>query len=193
MSIMGGGIITAFGYYSAVAIPCMVLYTIGAGLITLFDIDTPLSEWFGFQVVTGLGIGAGFQVGVLVVQTVLDQSWVPVGTASVQFFQALGGAVAIGICQTLFQNGLIDELTRKDIGIDPQLIIQIGASDIRDTLEAMGRSDAIQTVLEAYMTGLRNTFYVSVVCAGLAFFCACALQWKSIKKTQGGASAAIAV
>lgn len=181
MSILSGGIITAIGYYSVVIVPCMILYTVGAGMITTFDVHTPMREWFGYQVITGLGIGSGFQIGVLVVQTVLPQEWVPIGTACVQFFQALGGAVFIAVAQTLFQNGLLDKIKADDIGIDANIFINSGASEIKQVLEKMGRLDALDSVLEAYMEGLRNTYYISVACAGAAFFCACALQWKSVK------------
>ncbi|KFH46342.1 putative HC-toxin efflux carrier-like protein [Hapsidospora chrysogenum ATCC 11550] len=186
MSIISGGLISAIGYYSAVVIPCMILYTVGSGLITMFDVHTPMREWFGYQVVTGLGIGSGFQIGVLVIQTVLPQEWVPVGTACVQFFQAFGGAIFIAVAQTVFQNGLIDKIRAGNLGIDPTIFINSGASEVKDVLEGMGRLDALDAVLEAYMKGLRNTFYISVACAGCAFFCALALQWKSVRKGPDG-------
>lgn len=187
MSVLAGGLIAAIGYYSAVVIPCMVLYTVGSGMLTTLDLDTPMREWFGYQVLTGLGIGAGFQIGALVVQTVLPQDWIPVGTACVQFFQALGGAIFVSVAQTLFQNGLIDKINADDIGIDPSIFINSGASEIENVLEQMGRLDALDSVLEAYMIGLRNTYYISVSCAACAFVCAATLQWKSVKKgTDGG-------
>lgn len=186
ISVVSGGIISAIGYYSAVVIPCMVLYSVGTGMITTFDLHTPMKEWFGYQVLTGLGIGSGFQIGVLVVQTVLPQDWVPVGTACVQFFQALGGAIFIAVAQTVFQNGLIDKIKSDNIGIDPNIFINSGASEIKHVLEQMGHLDALDTVLEAYMKGLRNTYYISAACACCAFFCALTLQWKSVKKGPDG-------
>ncbi|KAH7175585.1 major facilitator superfamily domain-containing protein [Dactylonectria macrodidyma] len=186
ISIVAGGLITAIGYYSVVIIPCMILNTVGCGMISTLDVDSPMREWFGYQVIAGLGIGAGFQIGVLVVQTVLPQEWVPVGTACVQFFQALGGAVAIAVAQTLFQNGLIDHIKSSDIGIDPTIFINSGASQVEEVLKKMGREDAFDTVLDAYMSGLRDTFYISLACAGCAFVACCFLQWKSVKKDANG-------
>ena len=185
-SIVAGGIITAVGYYSPVVIPCMVLFAVGAGMITTLDVDSSLKEWFGYQVIAGLGIGAGFQVGVLVVQTVLPQEWVPVGTACVQFFQAFGGAIFIAVAQTVFQNGLIDKIKSEDIGIDPNIFINSGASEIKQVLESMGRMDAFDTVREAYMEGLRDSYYISAACATAAFFACVCLQWKSVKKGPDG-------
>lgn len=181
-SVLSGALITVIGYYNLVVLPAVVLLTVGCGLITRFDVGTPMREWFGFQVIAGLGVGPGFQIAVLVVQTVLTQEWVPVGTASVQFFQALGGAVSIAIAQTLFQNGLIDKIKADDIGIDPLVFINIGASEIKEVLTQMQRLDALDSVLEAYMKGLRNTYYLSTACTVCAFFAAASLEWKTVKK-----------
>ncbi|PNP42125.1 hypothetical protein TGAM01_v202469 [Trichoderma gamsii] len=186
MSIVTGGLIPVIGYYNYLILPSTILYTIGCGMITTFAVHTPLKEWFGYQVLAGLGIGAGFQTSVLVVQTVLPQEWVPVGTACVQFFQILGGAVFVAVAQTLFQNGLIDQLAKDNTGIDPQLFINSGASEIKSVLAGIGRLDALETVLEAYNLGLRHTYYISVACAALAFVCSLFFEWRSVKKGANG-------
>lgn len=164
----------------------MVLFTVGSGMITTLDVDSSLGEWFGYQVIAGLGIGAGFQIGVLVIQTVLPQDWVPVGTACVQFFQAFGGAIFVAVAQTVFQNGLIDKIKSDTTGIDPNIFINSGASEIEDVLTSMGRMDAFDTVREAYMVGLRDTYYISVACAGAAFFACLGLRWHSVKHGPDG-------
>ncbi|KAL7817655.1 MFS general substrate transporter [Trichoderma aethiopicum] len=185
-SILTGGLISAIGYYNFIVWPCMILYTVGTGMITTFAVHTPLKEWFGYQVLAGLGIGAGFQASVLVVQTVLSQEWVPIGTACVQFFQVLGGAVFVAVAQTLFQNGLIDQLEKDNLGINPQLFINSGASEIKSVLAGIDRLDALDSVLEAYMLGLRHTYYISVACAGCAFLCCLGFEWRSVKKGPDG-------
>ncbi|KAH0492602.1 hypothetical protein TgHK011_007549 [Trichoderma gracile] len=191
-SILTGGLISAIGYYNFIVWPCMILYTVGTGMITTFAVHTPLKEWFGYQVLAGLGIGAGFQASVLVVQTVLSQEWVPIGTACVQFFQVLGGAVFVAVAQTLFQNGLIDQLEKDNLGINPQLFINSGASEIKSVLAGIDRLDALDAVLEAYMLGLRHTYYISVACAGCAFLCCLGFEWRSVKKGPNGEKREIA-
>ncbi|KAJ4150151.1 hypothetical protein LMH87_010916 [Akanthomyces muscarius] len=181
-SIASGGLVSRFGVYKYVIVPCMALFSIGAGLITTFDVHTPLREWFGYQVLAGLGIGAGFQIGAIVVQTVLPQEWIPVGTACVQFFQSLGGAIFIAVAQTVFQNGLISGIESADIGIeDPRIFINSGVSQARNILAQMHREDALPLVLEAYMKGLRNTYYITLACAICAFLSVLALEKKSVK------------
>ncbi|PHH58430.1 hypothetical protein CDD80_2323 [Ophiocordyceps camponoti-rufipedis] len=154
-------------------------------MLTTLDVDnTPLRKWFGYQVLTGIGIGPGFQTGVLVVQTVLPQDMVPVGVACVQFFQALGGAVFVAVAQTLFQNGIIDGVAR--LGFDGRAFINSGANEIEQVLARLDRLGLRKPVLEAYMTGLRHTFFISVAAAACAFFCILGLEWKSVKKSPYG-------
>lgn len=193
MSVVTGGLIPVIGYYNYLILPSTVLYTIGCGMITTFAVHTPVKEWFGYQVLAGLGIGAGFQTSVLVVQTVLPQEWVPVGTACVQFFQILGGAVFVAVAQTLFENGLIDQLAKDNTGINAQLFINSGASEIKSVLAGIGRLDALETVLEAYNTGLRHTYYISVACAALAFVCSLFFEWRSVKKGANGRKPEISI
>lgn len=113
--------------------------------------------------------------------------------------QAFGGAIFVGVSQTLFQNGLIDKIVEANLGIDPKIFINSGASEVRSTLEQMGRADAIPKVLEAYMSGLRDTFYVTLACAAFAFLMTFGIGWKSVKvgpdgqKKASGETAAVAV
>ncbi len=181
-SIASGGLITTVGYYNPFVLPSMVIFTIGAGMLTTLALDSPLPVWFGYQVLTGLGVGIGFQIGVLVVQTVLPMEMVPVATACVQFFQSLGGAIFIAVAQTVFQNGLIEGIARDAPQIDPKIFINSGANQVRQILASMGQTQATDAVLGAYLQGLRNSYFITVACAGAAFIVALGLDWVSIKK-----------
>ncbi|KAF4831510.1 Efflux pump aflT [Colletotrichum tropicale] len=189
-SMASGALISVIGYYNAIILPSLVLFTVGSGLITTFDLDTPMREWFGYQVLAGLGIGAGFQIGVLVVQTVLPLEEVPVATAVVQFFQSFGGAIMIAVAQSLFQTGLVNGVTTRVPDLDPSIFINAGADQVRSILTQMGRADVIDAVLESYMVGLRHTYYVTVACAAAAFVACLGLQWKSVKKEGKGPAVA---
>lgn len=184
-SIVTGGLITAIGYYTPVMIFCMILFAIGSGLITTFSLTTPLSQWFGFQVLTGIGIGVGFQGGVLVVQTVLPLVDVPVGTACVSFFQSLGGALFISVCQTLFQNGLKSGIEQHAPQLDPQMFLHSGATEIRQLLTQLHQEEALDAVLQAYVEGLTHCYWVTTACAIGSFVAACGLSWFSVKKGHG--------
>jgi hypothetical protein len=52
-STASGGLVTVVGYYNPFILPCMVLFTVGSGMITTLGLDSPLREWFGYQVLAG--------------------------------------------------------------------------------------------------------------------------------------------
>ena len=184
-SIITGGLISVIGYYTPVILFCMVLFAIGAGLITTFSLTTPVSRWFGFQVLTGLGIGVGFQAGVVTVQTVLPLEDVPVATACVAFFQSLGGALFIAVAQTLFQNGLLSGIEKYAPGLPATTFLESGATQIRQILASLHQEDKLEAVLQAYVDGLTHCYWISCACAIAAFFVACGLEWRSVKKGHG--------
>ncbi|KAL2016838.1 hypothetical protein VTK56DRAFT_2913 [Thermocarpiscus australiensis] len=188
VSVASGGLITAVGYYNPFVLPCMILFTVGSGMITTFSLDSPLRVWFGYQVLTGLGVGAGFQTGVLVVQNHVPLEWVPVGTACVQFFQSLGGAIFIAVAQAIFQNGLTEGIERDAPGIPPQAFINSGASEVRRVLAQLNATQYTTAVLNAYLQGLRHSYFITVGCAAAAFVVACGFSWKKIKKHNPGAA-----
>ncbi|KAH8904379.1 MFS general substrate transporter [Coniochaeta sp. PMI_546] len=185
-SIMTGGLISVVGYYNPFILPCMILYAVGAGMITTFDIDSPLRVWFGYQVLAGLGIGVGFQTGVLVVQNTVSIEWVPQATACVQFFQSLGGSIFIAVAQSVFQNGLISGIEQNAPGLPPEIFIHSGASQVKEILKQLHAEQYTEAVLRAYLDGLRDSYYITAACAAAAFVVACGLSWKKIEKKRAG-------
>jgi len=197
-SAVGGALITFLGYYTPFIIGGTILFAIGAGLISTFDIDTPFSQWFGYQVLTGIGVGVGFQVPIIAVQTVLPLEDVPVGTACVIFFQSLGGALFIAIAQTVFQNGIIKGTKMYAPSVNPLILLAAGATQIRKVLASVGMLDQLPAVLKAYMVGLTNAYRVTVGCMAAAVVASCFFEWKSVKdeevkRKQAAAGAAVPV
>lgn len=181
-SVLIGGLITAAGYYTPFLIGSTAVAAIGAGLITLFDVDTSTAKWIGYQIVVGAGVGAGFQVPMTAVQTVLGPEDIPVGTAAVMFFQTLGGALFIAVGQSVFQNGLISGIARYTEGVPPGAIVGAGATEMRRVLGLLGKMDQLDGVIRAYMSGLRDSYRVSLALMLAAFVASCFLEWRSVKK-----------
>ncbi|KAL5889040.1 hypothetical protein ACKVWC_004292 [Pyricularia oryzae] len=147
-SIASGAITTMIGYYNPVSIGGMACLSVGAGLITTWTLDTPMSAWFGFQVLAGIGTGTGFQIALLVVQNVLPQDWVPIGTSAVQFFQNLGGAVVSAIAQSAFQNGLVSSAASSVPFLPSSFVLGTGASNIRQALGALAASAELGPLID---------------------------------------------
>lgn len=180
-SVVVGALVTAVGYYTPFLIASSALVAIGAGLVTLYGVDISTGKWIGYQIVLGMGTGAGLQVPMTAVQTVLRTEDIPVGTAAITFFQTLGGTIFIAVGQSVFQNGLTAGIHDHASGIDPSMIISAGATDIRSALATLGQLDALPGVIESYVDGLRDTYRLSMALMIVAFVAACFLEWRSIK------------
>ncbi|KAF2645802.1 MFS general substrate transporter [Massarina eburnea CBS 473.64] len=175
---MGSGIaVTAIGYYTPFMLLSSVLMSIGAGLLTTFDVNTGHSQWIGYQFIFGAGVGFGMQQTLVAVQSVLPKDDVPIGTAIMMFSQTLGGALFISVGQNVFTNQLIKNLASVVPDLNPQLVLSVGATGIKSAVP----QQFLSGVLSAYNTTLTQTFYVSVATAAMSILGASVVQWKNMK------------
>lgn len=98
------------------------------------------------------------------------------------FFQTLGGALFIAVAQSVFQNRLIGGIVEFAPDVNPKAIVGAGATETRNILSQLGQLNQLENVIKAYMSGLRNTFRVSLALAVVAFVATLFLEWKSVKK-----------
>ncbi|KAI5268918.1 MFS transporter [Aureobasidium subglaciale] len=176
-SVVAGGLVTTFGYYAPFMIASSVFMAIGAGLLTTFKVDTGHAEWIGYQALFGIGVGLGMQQILIAVQTVLPAADIPTGTAIVMFFQTLGGALFISVGQNVFTNKLVSGLKAAVPDLDPAIVLQTGATELKTAIGAQYRDG----VLLAYNNALANSYYVAVALATLSIIGSLAVEWKSVK------------
>jgi hypothetical protein len=134
--------------------------------------------WIGYQVILGLGTGSGFQQPLMASQTVLDIKDVPVGVATIIFIQLLGGAVFVSVGQNVFTDRLISNLASTFPHLHPQVIIQTGATQLKNIVAPQ----QIGAVLVACNEALTHTFMVGLILACLTIFGSAAMEWKSVKE-----------
>lgn len=136
-------------------------------------------------------MGVGFQAGQVVLQNTLKPELIPQASANVQFFGTLGGSISVAIAQAVFQNGLIAAMERDTPTVSPTIAINTGATELKRTLEGLGLSDSVVTsVINSYVTGLRNTYYIGTAAAICAFLAALGFQWRRLPKAPGKQSQA---
>lgn len=175
---LGSGIlVSVFGYYNPFMYMCVVLVSIGCGLMTTFDPSTGHPKWIGYQVIFGLGLGLGFQQANVAVQTILKPADVPIGASLLMFSQQMAGAVFTAIAQTLFGNFLRENLGKVS-GIDVSKVIALGATGIRLGVP----TSSLPAVLSGYSDAITRTFILGLVMACLSIFPAIMMEWKSVKK-----------
>lgn len=183
-SIIAGASVTNLGYFTPFMIAGSVVMSIGAGLLTTFTTTTGHSKWIGYQVILGLGIGMGMQQSSVAAQTILERKDVPTGASIMMLAQSLGGSIFLAVAQTIFTNGLSDNLRTEVQGPDAadiiSSIIAAGATGFRSLPELT--SENLAAILSAYNKALTNTFYVCVGLASASIIGALATEWVSVKK-----------
>jgi MFS family permease len=185
LSLVAGSIVSGIatgkiGYYTQFAYVSAAIMPIGAGLISTWKVDTGHAEWIGFQVLYGFSLGLGMQQAQLAAQTVLKRVDVPTGMALVVFMQTLGGAVFLSVGQNVLTSHLVGGIGRLLVeGLDPAVIVNTGATDLRDLVPA----EQLPAVLEVYSEALRRVFLISTGLASVTILGALGLEWRSVKKS----------
>ena len=154
-----------------------ILSAIGAGLLTTLTPESSHQYWIGYQALTGIGIGLGMQQPMIVVQNVLDISQVPIGTAIIVFSQTIGGSLFVSIGENVFENKLLSGLAKYAPSVDPQLVLNTGATSIQSTIA----KDQLKGVTLAYNNALDQAFLVAACMASTCIIGASIIEWKSVK------------
>lgn len=176
-SITGGITTSKVGYYTHFAIIGSSLMSVGAGLLTTLQVDTPEGKWIGYQILFGIGFGLCFQVPNLAVQTSLPKKDVPVGLALNLFGSLLGATVFTSVGENVLANQLVHRLSSL-LGFSPGLVTSGGATSLLNSLPM----DLRETALIAYNEALRKVFQVGLIPTCLSVLGAVSLEWRSVKK-----------
>ncbi|OIW24937.1 MFS general substrate transporter [Coniochaeta ligniaria NRRL 30616] len=186
-TIVSGGGITNLGYYGPFMLFSTVLSTIGAGLLTTFEVSTSHPSWIGFQVLYGAGLASGLQIAWIIVQASLPPADIPIATAMMQFAQTLGGSIFVSVAQNIFTNLLMQDLVKAAPNVPPSIVVSTGATDLKKVVDAA----LLPGVLDAYNDALTRTWFVSVAMAALSIIGVASIDWRiSVKKQQASAVAA---
>ncbi|KAJ5206628.1 hypothetical protein N7472_003076 [Penicillium cf. griseofulvum] len=177
---IGGGIINSkIGYYTPLAILGSCIMSVGAGLLTTFQVDTGEGKWIGYQIVYGIGLGLCFQIPNLAAQTVLPKPDVPSGLALMLFGQLIGAAVFGSVGENVLANQLVKRLSGLP-GFNSDLVTSGGVTELLNTMPP----NQHDTVLASYNEALQTVFQVGLIMSCLTLLGAVGLEWKSIKKEQ---------
>ncbi|PKY00417.1 putative MFS toxin transporter, partial [Aspergillus campestris IBT 28561] len=174
-TLSAGWIISRIGYYVPFMWAGAPFLAIGGGLFQIIRADSPLSNWVGYQIVSGIGYGLCGQIPILAVQVVLDKENVPTGCVLIMFFQCLGGALATSIAQNLFTDKLMKNL-RKVKGVDSAAVVAAGAADFRRLVAP----ERLAKVIDAYTSALKTVFLLALATAAIAFFVGLAIEWRRL-------------
>ncbi|CAN9150558.1 unnamed protein product [Alternaria alternata] len=176
-SIVIGGLITVVGWYAPFMWFGSAIFAIGAGMLYTLKVSSPPGRWIGYQILAGIGAGAGVQIPFVAVQVVTNEKDMPTANACVMFFNSLGGALSISIAQNIFVNTLGKEVPKYAPGFDARIVANAGATNLRGVVPP----EILPGVLHGYNNAIVTAFILAIATSSIAFFVSLGMEQKSVK------------
>src|SRR5829696_4507789 len=191
---VSGQLAARTGRYKEIILGAMVVLAIGLYLMTNLRADTELPVLWVWMVVAGIGVGPSFALFAALVQNNVEPRQVGSATASLTFFQQIGGTIGLTIASTLLADSLTKEIPGRLVanGLPQQMVDQFAATGgAGGALELTGTGDLgqkilqgvpeafrglveplipqiVQAIHEAFAIAIASTFWVSIGAAVVA-------------------------
>ena len=161
-SILSGQYISRTKRYGEIIWTGYSLWTLGTGLVLLFDLTTPRWELVIILIIEGAGVGNVFQPTLVAAQahSLKRDRAVVIGVRN--FLRALGGSVGLALSAALFSNILKQRLNSLSTPLPLHFEEEILASILRVPNLSMLTNVQKHEVLNAYMSGSKAVF--TMVC-----------------------------
>jgi MFS family permease len=175
-SLCSGIYIRKYKFFAPVVIASSVITSIACGLLSLLTPNSDAGEWIGFQLLVGIGIGLGMQQAAVIVQQTLPQEDIPLGIASVTFFQASGPAIMVSAAQSVFNRRL---LARLSVVIPSLSYTEIVNTGVTDLVGLVGENQRGQ-VVDAVNYALQWVWYSCTIIAVLSVIGIAGMDWRKL-------------
>ncbi|KAK4208432.1 major facilitator superfamily domain-containing protein [Rhypophila decipiens] len=181
-AILSGVLVEKLGYYLPWSVASAIITSIATGLMSTFDVATSVGNWIGYQILFGAGCGMGIQMPILAVQHSLSPQKIPIAIATLIFAQNMLTAIWLTIANTIFNNSLRTLIPEYAPSIDPQTVVDAGATGIRSVVPD---GPVLEQLLSAYSKAIDKTFYISSASLAVSLFFVWGTGWKDIRKKKG--------
>jgi EmrB/QacA subfamily drug resistance transporter len=191
---VSGQVAARTGRYKVIIFAAMAVLAFGLFLLTNLRADTELPILWLWMVVAGLGVGPSFALFAALVQNNVEPRQVGSATASLTFFQQIGGTIGLTIAGTVLADQLTKQIPDRLLanGLPPLMVDQFKANSgsgsalkftgtgdmgkaILDSLPPQARpfvepfiAQIVTSIHEAFALAISATFWVSIGAAVLA-------------------------
>ncbi|KAK3401824.1 major facilitator superfamily domain-containing protein [Sordaria brevicollis] len=186
--IAGGFLVERTGYIIPYAVIAGILCSVSCGLMSTIEFGTHFGIIAVFQIINGAGRGFGTQMPTIAVQTAnMHPIDTTIAITLVMFTQMLGTALVLAFANNIFAHSISMALERFLSPDEVDALIKNGTISLSGKPE--DRQKLVQLeylwkyVINAYIEGVHNVFYVAAGFGVLAVVSAFFLGWKDIRKT----------
>jgi EmrB/QacA subfamily drug resistance transporter len=187
MSTVSGLVISRTGRYKLPILLGISLLGIGCFLLTQMDRGTTHAELVRNMVLIGLGLGAGMQTFVLVVQNAVGSGDLGVATATTQLSRSIGSSLGTAVLGTILTQGMAREMAKvgaAGITSGGGGGGELGAGSVLDPQALRGLSpEALEAVRAGLANALHPVFVATLPLVGIAFVAALLLREIPLRRT----------
>ena len=183
-SMIGGRLLLRMEYRTLTIMGFIVL-TIGFGLLSFFQTDTPRYLLYIFLALIGCGLGLTMLTLLIAVQQAVDRTQLGVATSLNQFSRAIGGAFGVAIMGAVLTAGLSTQL--RSAALQPNSrITEVQAAAfasnpnalIEPSAKAALSPETLNVLQRAMAAAVHPVFWVGGAVCLLALFAAFSLPQK---------------
>ena len=172
----GTTLIGKLRYYHPFMLLSAIMLTVGSGVLTTLSPRASPAKWVIFEILVGFGTGLGSPLPLLAVQDALQPSDVPIGYTVVLTAGYLGSSIALATAQAIFSSRLKHDIHLQLPGVDPNSIVNAGATELSNLIP----SNLYQQGLQLFNMALTQSWYISVVLAGISIFPVLGYKWEKM-------------
>jgi EmrB/QacA subfamily drug resistance transporter len=148
---LSGQIVARTGKFKILITGAMLLLAAGLFLMTNLRADTDVLVLWFWMVVAGLGVGPSFAIFTVVVQNSVAPRFVGVATASLTFFQQIGGTIGLTLAGTFLADNLARQIPERLTanGVPDQIIAGFQSGGGGSVLQLTGTGNLGEQILAA--------------------------------------------
>ncbi|KAK7979953.1 hypothetical protein PG989_012410 [Apiospora arundinis] len=176
-----GGLVSKIGFVIPIAVFSTVFLSIGTGLYSILQPASPTGYWVGFQILAGIGSGAGLQLAIIAVQAAMGDAELSSGVAFIIFTQALGPTITLTLFNIIFLTSLQSQIIQHAPQVDPAIVVGAGATGFRSVVPPAD----LPAVLVAYANSLNHVFYLAAALAAACGIFLWGMGWHDLRQKNG--------
>jgi MFS family permease len=179
MSAFSGYAVTKFGRYRIIIWSSFGLFTLGMGLMTMLDADTPVALQEIYPLLAGIGLGPLFQTPLVALTAAMPPAQMAVSVASYALVRSASGTVGITVAGAIFNAGVQSRL--KNIPEYANMGTSASQTDLKNLIHIQPPSLA-KEVVAAYGDSLRLVWIVLTPLIGVGFLCSLGIKGYSLNR-----------
>ncbi|KAF1961862.1 MFS gliotoxin efflux transporter glia [Byssothecium circinans] len=158
-TLLANGILTYWRNYRAFLVMGAFFGTAGTVCLYQMGAQPSAGTWIGYELLAAT-IGLALQIPMIANQVAVGADDIASVTAITLFVENAGTTIFVASSEAAFTKSLSESLMRSLSSIDPEAVLDAGATQIRHLFSG----NELEKVLESYLEGSRVSRWVSIAC-----------------------------